>query len=339
MSFSTRFLMVGLLLSATPALLSEKCPVKWPMNGSVNCSVNSKDIGFTQSPNRITRDCLLTETFSGFNTTLFYNTGVSPILAVNPVDEKQMVAAWQQDRFSAGGGALDIAIARTCDRGRNWSLSTFPFQNCNFGMAARSTNETLSYSVDGKKVYLLVDNLNVVTDPNTLNQSQVAVSVSEDNGKTWTPPHALIASSRTVENQFSGVPAFFNTAMTADTDVPENAYAAWVNVPDLNNLLNILEFSRTTDGGKSWEAHRTLYNPANDTNLVNNLGNGSPAQVNAGLAQILRIPNGDLVAIVPRGYPRPTATDDQYLNDVWPYTYSGQDYALIRSTDNGNTNN
>ena len=334
MSFSTRFLMVGLLLSATPAVLSEKHPVKFP----ANCSVSSKDIGFAQSPNRITRDCLSTETFPGFNTTLFYNTGVSPILAVNPVDENEMVAAWQQDRFSAGGGALDIAIARTCDRGRNWSLSTFPFQNCNFGITARTTNETLSYSVDGKKVYLLVDNFNVVTDPNTLNQYQVSVSVSEDNGKTWFPPHTLDASSATVQTQFTpGVASFFNTAMAADTDIPENAYAAWVSIPDLNNLFNTIEFSRTTDGGKSWEAHRTLYNPANDTNLVNNLSNGSPAQVGAGLGQIQRIPNGDLVCIMPRSYPAPTATDDQALNDFWPFQFTSSDLAIVRSTDNGLT--
>ena len=329
MSFSTRFLMVGLLLSAAPTVLAG--------NSSVNCSINSKDIGFAHSPNRITRDCLSTETFPGFNTTLFYNTGVSPILAVNPVDEKEMVAAWQQDRFSAGGGSLDIAIARTCDRGRNWSLSTFPFQNCNFGITARTTDQTLSYSVDGKRVYLLADNFNVVTDPNTLNQYQVSVSVSEDNGKTWNPPHTLNASQTTIQTQFSVGPNFFNTAMTADTDVPENAYAAWVSIPDLNNLFGTVNFSRTTDGGKSWEAHRTLYNPANDTNLVNNLSNGSGAQVTAGIDQILRIPSGDLVAILTRGYPRPTATDDQTLNDFFPFQFTLTDLALVRSTDNGVT--
>ncbi|MBA3752514.1 exo-alpha-sialidase, partial [Candidatus Dependentiae bacterium] len=261
---------------------------------------------------------------------------VSPTLAVNPVDEKQMVAVWQQDRFSAGGGALDIAIARTNNRGDTWCLSTFPFQICNKGISARTTNPIISYSVDGKRVYLLAVPFNVKNDPNTLNQSQVAVSVSEDNGKNWSIPHPLNATSRTVENPLEG-PTFFNTAITADTDLPENAYAAWINVPDITNTRAILEYSRTTDGGKSWEAHRTLYDPSKDTVLVNQLSNGSPLTVSAGLGQIRRIPNGDLVCIISRSYPAPGTSDDCFLNDTFPFACSLTDLAVVRSTDNGMT--
>ncbi|MBA2307559.1 exo-alpha-sialidase [Candidatus Dependentiae bacterium] len=298
--------------------------------------VQHKDIGFAQSPNLISQNCLLTETFPGYDTTLFYNSAVSPILAVNPVNEKQMVAVWQQDRFSRGGGALDITIARTSDRGANWSLSTFPFQNCNEGISARTTNPTLSYSADGKRVYLLAVPFNVKTDPNTLNQYQVVVSVSEDNGKDWSIPHPLNASTATVQNPLEQ-PNFFNSAITADTALPENAYAAWITVPDITSPRAILEFSRTTDGGKSWEAHRTLYDPANDTELLK-LSNGTAAAVaNAGLGQIRRIPNGDLVCIIGRTYPAPNATNDCFVNDAWPFQCSISDFAVVRSTDNGLT--
>ncbi len=326
MSISTRFLVVGLLLSATPALVSKHCT-----------PLRSQDIGFLQSPNPISRECLLNETFPGFNTTVFYNSAVSPTLAVNPVDEKQMVAVWQQDRFSRGGGALDIAIARTSNRGNTWCLSTFPFQICNEGISARTTNPSISYSVDGKRVYLLAEPFNVKNDPNTLNQSQVVVSVSEDNGKNWSIPHPLNASARTVQEQLAGA-AFFNTAITADTDLPENAYAAWTTVPDLSSTRGFAEYSRTTDGGKSWEAHRTLYDPALDTTIPG-LSNGPQALLvaSATLGEIQRIPKGDLVAIITRGYPAPGVTNEEYVDAAFPSAAGIADFALVRSTDNGLT--
>src|SRR5581483_930886 len=85
-----------LLICFSSALYAEK----------ISFDVRNKNIGFENSPNSDSVDCLAQQTFPGHIATLYLNTAVEPSVAVNPVANNhhhRIVAAWQQDRFFDGG--------------------------------------------------------------------------------------------------------------------------------------------------------------------------------------------------------------------------------------------
>src|SRR5437762_13024852 len=98
---------VAMFLLFAPALRAEK----------ISFDVRNKNIGFDNSPNSDSEECLLQQTFPDFSTTLYYNSVVEPSVAVNPHSKNHIVAAWQQDRFN-NGGSLDIGLARSDDGGK-----------------------------------------------------------------------------------------------------------------------------------------------------------------------------------------------------------------------------
>src|SRR2546423_2855918 len=54
---------------------------------------------------------------------------VEPSLAVNPVDPANLIAAYQQDRWS-DGAARGIVVASTTDGGDTWRSQPLPFSQC-----------------------------------------------------------------------------------------------------------------------------------------------------------------------------------------------------------------
>src|SRR4051794_22487993 len=53
--------------------------------------------------------------------TLFENSEVEPYVAVNPANPDNLIAAWQQDRYS-DGGAQGLVTASSFDGGQTWTL-------------------------------------------------------------------------------------------------------------------------------------------------------------------------------------------------------------------------
>src|SRR3974390_1093592 len=64
--------------------------------------------------------------------TLYTNTAVEPSLAVNPTSPLNLIAAWQQNRWS-DGGAQGLNLAASFDGGKSWSPSSAPFSRCTGG--------------------------------------------------------------------------------------------------------------------------------------------------------------------------------------------------------------
>ena len=160
-----------------------------------------------------------TDTFGGVN-----NPGaeVEPWITENPRDTRNLVAVWQQDRWS-DGGAKGLVAGWSADGGRSWHDSVLPFSQCAApftGTVApfeRASDPWVSTGPDGR-IYAqgLVFNGND-------NHNGVANVTSVDGGRTWQNLRLLIddpASDPTL-------PVDDKNSVTADPATPGVAYAVW----------------------------------------------------------------------------------------------------------------
>jgi hypothetical protein len=205
------------------------------------------------------------------------NSEVEPWVAVNPADRRNLVVVWQQDRWNTGS-ARGVGLAVTHDGGRTWRRSALPgLTLCGGGPDARATNPWLAFDRDGT---LYAAAITAGGNPLT---TAVVVTRSADGGDTWSAPSTLVRSP---------MAEFFNDkpAVTVDPARPDRAYVVW-NRRNLTEDAQELMFSRTTDGGRTWEPARALYRPADKG--VGTIGN-----------QIVVLPTGELVDVfMESGFP------------------------------------
>ncbi|HSN71222.1 MAG TPA: sialidase family protein, partial [Steroidobacteraceae bacterium] len=154
--------------------------------------------------------------------TLYRNAEVEPYFAVNPTSPANVVAMWQQDRWS-NGAAQGLVAAASFDGGRSWSSASLPFSVCaggsavNGGNFARASDPWLSFSPDGVLYALgLVLDRGVSTADA---KSGMLVARSFDGGLTWTDPAAVIAEPGPATNDKGSI--------TADPHDPRFAYVVW----------------------------------------------------------------------------------------------------------------
>jgi hypothetical protein len=303
--------------------------------GHASFDVRDENIGFNYSPNPISDECLLPQIIFGTTTTVHHGSVVEPSIAVNPKHAKYVVAVWQQDRIY-NGGALDIGIARSKDGGKTWKQSLMPFQDCNGGFCQRTSDVWLSYSSDGSIVYLTGLPINATQDINTQNQEGIVVSFSEDNGKTWSIPH-FVASSGGYLNEPTGLFALDDkNSVTADPNIAYNAYVVWDRFPEAISFHSDTFISRTTNGGLSWSPLQLMYDPFPDL-TAHSMSNGIYNDCQTINNIIVGLPNGNLLNFMSRVYAAPGATDDDFVNDTFPYQFTLFDIAFVLSTDQGVT--
>jgi len=247
--------------------------------------------------------------------TNYVNTEVEPWIAVNPINPNNIVAVYQQDRWD-NGGAHGLVTSYTFDGGQTWTRTYPHFSTCAGGTAAnggdyaRASDPWVTFAPNGDAYQI---SLSVSADQVT---SAILVSKSQDGGQTWSEPTTLISDTSNF---------FFNDkeSITADPTNASYVYAVWdrSRKPGENANFNALHsfafrgditFSRTTDGGATWEAPRSLM-PTN-ANLWT-IGN-----------QIAVLPDGTLVDVF-----------ELFQGAGVQQTKNTFTEALIRSTDKGQT--
>ena len=196
--------------------------------------------------------------------TLYPNTAVEPSLVVNPFNPANLIAAWQQDRWS-NGGSRGLVLAASFDGGNSWTLTSAFFSRCTGGNAAnlgnyeRATDPWLSAAPDGSYVYALSLSFNGTTlAPGS--SSAMLVARSADFGVTWQGPHVLIQDSAQVFNDKGSI--------TADPINASYVYAVWDRMT--SQIAGPAYFARTTDKGSTWETARNIYDPGPSAQTLGN---------------------------------------------------------------------
>ena len=254
--------------------------------------------------------------------TLYPNAEEEPWLDVNPTNSNNMISVWQQDRWS-NGGAHGLATGVTHNGGLTWNTNFAHFSECAGGTTAnggdyeRASDPWVSFAPNGDAYQISL------SFDATTNRNGVLVSKSSNGGDNWSEPTSLIRDSGNRDVGFA-----FNDkeSITADPTNSNYAYAVWdrFTTPAGNSMANIegaikarsfrepIWFSRTTDGGQTWEPARIIYDRSEFNGTIGN--------------QIVVLPNGDLINIF-----------DEFFVHKNSDKQRGESISIIKSTDKGAT--
>ena len=194
----------------------------------------------------------------------YRNAEVEPYAAVNPLNSANIVAVWQQDRWSTGL-ANGLVTATTLDGGATWSRTTAPFTRCAGGNAGnggnydRATDPWVTFAPNGNAFQMALATEGTSLAPGSA--SAMLVSRSADSGRTWGNPSTLIRDGS----------LFFNdkNTITADPTDANYVYAVWDRLAAAGGGPAF--FARTTDSGNTWEAARSIFDPGPRSQTIGNL--------------------------------------------------------------------
>jgi hypothetical protein len=195
---------------------------------------------------------------------LYMDAEVEPSAAVNPLSPSNVIAAWQQDRWS-DGGSHGLVTAASFDAGHSWTRSVPTLSLCSGGSAAngadyqRASDPWLAFAADGT-AYLLSLAFSGAQLAST-SASAMLVVRSSDGGQTWGAPQTLIRDNGGVLND--------KGAIGADALDAHYVYATWDRL--LADGSGPTWFARTIDGGMSWEPARPIYDPGKGNQTLGNI--------------------------------------------------------------------
>ncbi len=233
---------------------------------------------------------------------------VEPFVAIDPRDARHLVGVWQQDRWS-NGGSNGLGSGASFDGGKTWATGFAHFSNCSGGNAAnranfqRASDPWVTFGADSTP-----HQIGFGFDKGDARAAMMAVR-SADGGRTWTEPLFLFEET-------NDDTAIDKESITADPSDPNLVYAIWDRLTGLllpansPNATGPAWFTRTTDGGKSWEPARVIFDPGPNAQTLGNV--------------IVVLPSGTLIDV---------------LTIVTQLNQQSQpaSVAVLRSTDKGQT--
>jgi hypothetical protein len=170
-------------------------------------------------------------------------------IVVNPTNSKNIAAIWW------GGLGKGIVTAVTLDGGNNWQQVIVPgITQCTGGSYPAAFDPWLAFTPSGE--------LYAVTLPgaaDTPNNFALLVSKSLDGGLHWGSPVTL--EQVTDKNNWPEKPS-----VTADPTDSRFVYAVWQE-QHISGSNTMIRFARTTDGGATWEAARTIFDPGSNNHV------------------------------------------------------------------------
>ena len=231
------------------------------------------------------------------------NSEVEPWLAVNPTNPANLVALWSQDWWSRPDqGARGLVAGVIVDGGKSWQNVVIPgLTLCSGGSAVRTGDPWLAFASNGG-LFLSALGVGVTSTGGLGPPFTVLVSKSTDGGLTWGPVVTLFEDKNNIQDKES---------ITADPADPNLAYVVWDQVFGQGAVM----FSRTTDGGQSWEPGRPIYNPPSFSFPLGN--------------QIVVLPGGTLLDFFSENRHQTDPGGGAALDSTF--------LSLIRSTDKGVT--
>src|SRR5947207_9399075 len=194
--------------------------------------------------------------------TLYTGTAVEPSFALNPLTPSNLIAAWQQNRWS-DGGSQGLDLAASFDGGMTWTLTNAAFSRCTGGNAgnggdyARASDVWLTFS-SGAAYALSLSFTGGILQPGS--SSAMLVARSGDGGMTWSVPTTLIKDGATAFNDKGSI--------TADPNNASYVYAVWDRLTGATGGPSY--FAVTADGGSTWQAPRSIYDPGPQNQTLGN---------------------------------------------------------------------
>jgi hypothetical protein len=242
--------------------------------------------------------------------TLYPNAEPEPRADVNPTDATNIVAEYQQDRWD-DGGARGLVDSWSKDGGATWHRVVVPgTSKCSGGNYDRASDPWVSFAPNGD-LYAISLSFDVF---DTHNAIIVNKSASPSGGATWGPPVEITADDTNGLDKES---------ITADPFDSNYVYATWdrfLSPPGKNasdqgrfhaqSYVEQTWFSRTTDGGATWEPAQVIYNPGTHAGTI-----------------------GNIISVLPDR----TLVDGMIVFADHKQTLRGASVAVIRSTDLGVT--
>jgi hypothetical protein len=172
-----------------------------------------------------------------------HHSEVEPWVAVNPSDPLHIVASWQQDWWT-NGASRGQPVGVSFDGGMSWQTVTVPGTcRCTGGDLYRIGDPWLSFGPDGT-----IHHISLALGP----ENAMLVSRSTDGGLTWSTALELIRGSHPF--------LYDKESITADPTDPAYVYAAW-DREDRSRLRGPALFTRSVDGGLTWEPARIIHDP------------------------------------------------------------------------------
>jgi hypothetical protein len=252
-----------------------------------------------------------------------YGTEVEPHVVVDPSNPNVLIGAWQQDRWN-DGGSRGLVTATSTTGGASWSVNSNTKSTvCTGGTAAnggnyqRASDPWVAISPDGT-AYLMSLSVDTNAGGFVTYPSSMLVMRSTDHGATWADPVTLIRDES--QNALDD-----KNSITADPNDSSFVYAVWdrlvspasgnTNQSAFENSIDFsgdIWFSRTTNGGGSWEPARKIYKAGQVAQTIGNV--------------IVVLPDGSLVDVF---------TQIRFFKNS--KSSRGTFISAIRSTDHGAT--
>jgi hypothetical protein len=231
---------------------------------------------------------------AGQTGTNFLNSEVEPSVAVSTVDRNgdgvpDRIGVYQQDRWD-NGGARGI-VASVFNQGA-WHQVVIPgVSKCSGGTFDRATDPWVTIAPNGDAY---VQTLTFQDFP-TFSTSIIYVNKSTDGGLTWSAPVQLVRDDSLF--QFND-----KNSITADPNDSDFVYAVWdvlTGPPSDNGNPTAGEnsvaftgdtiFTRSSDGGVTWEPIRTILEPGTRNQTIGNQIVVRPASAGGELVNVFNL--------------------------------------------------
>jgi hypothetical protein len=233
--------------------------------------------------------------------TNYLNAEVEPWIEANPANSNNLIAGYQQDRWSNGGARGNLS-AYSNDAGATWTRVVLPgISKCAGGTGQfaydRATDPWVAISPDGTAYFFSLVFNNDRPDGGA-GVNAMLVSRSTNGGASWGSPTVVIRDT-------DGRAFNDKNSITADPTNSNFVYAVWDrlfdntlpaavgdriphgdsiarararrfknlggNVDNFRSFTGPVYFSRTTNGGASWEPAREILATGPNAQTINNL--------------------------------------------------------------------
>ncbi|MCI0488442.1 MAG: glycoside hydrolase [Blastocatellia bacterium] len=203
---------------------------------------------------RVNSDLLAQDTFAQ------PETQAEPHIHANPSNPNNLLAGWQENRFS-NGGARALGYGASFDGGQTWTEGLLPQMTVAAGGPWEKASDPWVAFGPANRAYFASLMFNQSTPDNA-----VGISVSTDGGLSWGSPVEVVRSNNgdfndketvTVDT-FPDSPFFGNVYVTWDVNVARNG----------STVAQRLVVARSTDGGVTFEQPVTVRNKGANIGVI-----------------------------------------------------------------------